>query len=65
MQRIVENHSISACQNELLSLEVGGVRTMVQLHATAALLTALDNTKDAVEITNENYEVQVSDIKGS
>ena len=61
----MENHSISVCQNELLSLEVGEVRTMVQLHATAALLTALDNTKDAVEITNENYEVQVSDIKGS
>lgn len=58
-QRIVENHNLSACMNELLCLEYGEVRTQLQLGAATALFCALDNVHDAVEIASDDREIQV------
>ena len=48
-----------ACMNELLMLEVNDIHTQLQLSAAQALLTAVDNSTSAVEITSEDNIVQV------
>ena len=45
--------------NELHQLAYGEVRTQRKLRACGALVTALDNISDAVEITNETHVIQV------
>lgn len=59
-QRFVENPSISVCHNELLLLEHGEVRLQNQLSATKALYTATESCVDAIEITNEDHDIEVS-----
>ena len=46
--------------NELHQLAYGEVRTQRKLRACGALVTALDNISDAVEITNETHVIQVT-----
>ena len=48
-----------ACMNELLMLEVNDIHTQLQLSAAQALLTAVDHSASAVEITSEDHIVQV------
>ena len=55
----MENANVSVCLNELLSLEHGEVQSRVRLHAAKALLSAAENSLDAIEITNEDYLIQV------
>lgn len=57
-KRVVENHNLNACINELLCLEYGEVRTQLQLSAANALFCALDNVSDAVEIASDDREIQ-------
>lgn len=59
LQRIVENLNVSVCMNELLCLEYGEFRVQNKLRATRALFTALDSVSDAVEIADENRDIQV------
>ena len=60
-QKISENTNAHACLNELLSLEHGEVRSQLKLRACNALFSALDKVSDAVEISNEDQEIQVQD----
>ncbi|XP_048248345.1 high affinity cAMP-specific and IBMX-insensitive 3',5'-cyclic phosphodiesterase 8B-like isoform X1 [Haliotis rufescens] len=57
-RRYIEKTNVGSCINELLSLEHGEVRSQIKLKACIALFTALDNVSDAVEITNEENEIQ-------
>ncbi|KAL5004048.1 hypothetical protein ScPMuIL_017504, partial [Solemya velum] len=57
-KRYTENPNIGACLNELLSLEYTEVRSQLKLRACNALFTALDQVSDAVEIANEDNEIQ-------
>ncbi|CAG5118716.1 unnamed protein product, partial [Candidula unifasciata] len=57
-RRYQENSCLSACINELQSLEAGEVRSNVRLKACNGLFVALDNVAEAVEITNSNHEIQ-------
>ena len=59
LQRFVENANVSVCLNELLMVEHNDVRTRVQLAGAAALLAALESCSDAVEICNDENQVQV------
>lgn len=60
MQRFVENTDIGVCMNELHQLTHGEVRTQRKLRACAALITALDDVSDAVEISSDDHRIQVS-----
>ncbi|KAK3588622.1 hypothetical protein CHS0354_021492 [Potamilus streckersoni] len=53
-----ENANIGACFNELLTIEHGEVKSRSKLSACNALLTALDNVQDAVEITDEEHIIE-------
>ncbi|XP_076465787.1 high affinity cAMP-specific and IBMX-insensitive 3',5'-cyclic phosphodiesterase 8B-like isoform X2 [Babylonia areolata] len=57
-KRITENTNLGCCVNELHQLAYGEVRTQRKLRACGALVTALDNISDAVEITNEEHTIQ-------
>ncbi|XP_012942280.1 high affinity cAMP-specific and IBMX-insensitive 3',5'-cyclic phosphodiesterase 8B [Aplysia californica] len=57
-RRYEENASVTACMNELQTLEVGEVRCRLQLKACAALFQALENVSEAVEVTNTDHEIQ-------
>ena len=59
LQRFMENASISVCLNELQTLERNEVCCQIKLRATAALFAATEQSNDAIEITSENFEVQV------
>ena len=50
---------MSVCLNEFLLLEYCEVRTRIQLMAAAALLAALETCADAVEVCNDEHQVQV------
>ena len=58
-QRFAENHNVGACYNELLQLEHGELRSRLKLRALNAMVHALDNIADSVEISNEDHEIQV------
>ncbi len=47
------------CLNELVTTEHGEVRCQVKLRAAQALVTAVENVSDALEITSEAHQVQV------
>jgi hypothetical protein len=47
------------CQNELLLVESGEVRLQRQLSAALAFHAVAENSADAIEITNEEHEIQV------
>ena len=47
------------CLAELQSLEHGEVRAQYRLRAARCLVVAVDNSSDAVEITDENHHTQV------
>uniref|UniRef100_A0A2C9K9X0 Phosphodiesterase n=1 Tax=Biomphalaria glabrata TaxID=6526 RepID=A0A2C9K9X0_BIOGL len=57
-RRFEENWCLSACINELQSLEFGEVRSALKLQTTHALIVALENVNEAVEITNSDHEIQ-------
>lgn len=40
-------------------MEFGEVRAQMKLRATQALIIAVEHATDAVEISNENHEIQV------
>jgi len=52
--------SIAVCLAELQSIEYYQSRLQSRLRSAQALLTAVDNSNDAIEITDENHQIQVS-----
>ena len=48
------------CQNELLMIEHNDVQNQLKLQGVKSLFTALENVDEAVEITNADHEIQVS-----
>uniref|UniRef100_A0A8K9XU60 Phosphodiesterase n=1 Tax=Oncorhynchus mykiss TaxID=8022 RepID=A0A8K9XU60_ONCMY len=63
-RRYVENANMMACYNELLQLERGEVLAQFKLRACNAIFTALEQSQEAIEITNEDQVIQV-DIQSS
>jgi len=57
-RQFIENSSVVVCQNELMCLEMGEVAVQSKLKAAQALLTAVEHSSEAVEITNEQLEIQ-------
>uniref|UniRef100_A0A8W8I9G5 Phosphodiesterase n=2 Tax=Magallana TaxID=2171616 RepID=A0A8W8I9G5_MAGGI len=57
-KRIPENHNVNSCINELLCLEYGEVRSQLKLRACSAVFSALDNISEAVQICNEDNQIQ-------
>ena len=55
----MENSSISVCLNELQLLERNEVCLQIKLRAAAALFAATEQSNDAIDITSEDFEVQV------
>ncbi|XP_047140732.1 high affinity cAMP-specific and IBMX-insensitive 3',5'-cyclic phosphodiesterase 8A isoform X2 [Hydra vulgaris] len=49
-KRFVEDHSITACYNELLSLDYGEVSLQCKLRATSCLFSAVEHAYDSIEI---------------
>ena len=60
IQRIMENASASVCLNELQALERTDVSCQIKLRAAAALCAATELSNDAIEVTSEEYEIQVN-----
>uniref|UniRef100_A0A8K9UUY0 Phosphodiesterase n=1 Tax=Oncorhynchus mykiss TaxID=8022 RepID=A0A8K9UUY0_ONCMY len=58
-RRYVENANMMACYNELLQLERGEVLAQFKLRACNAIFTALEQSQEAIEITNEDQVIQV------
>uniref|UniRef100_A0AAY5KUT8 Phosphodiesterase n=1 Tax=Esox lucius TaxID=8010 RepID=A0AAY5KUT8_ESOLU len=56
--RYVENTNMMACYNELLQLEHGEVRAQFKLRACNAIFTVLEQSQEAIEITNEDQVIQ-------
>lgn len=59
LQQFLENSNVGVCLNELQCMEFGEVRAQMKLRATQALIIAVEHATDAVEISNENHEIQV------
>ncbi|KAM8872562.1 high affinity cAMP-specific and IBMX-insensitive 3',5'-cyclic phosphodiesterase 8B isoform 2-T2 [Synchiropus picturatus] len=57
-RRLVENHSVTSCYNELLQVEHGEVRCHFKLRACNSVFTALEQCQEAVEITSEEHVIQ-------
>uniref|UniRef100_A0A673WXH8 Phosphodiesterase n=1 Tax=Salmo trutta TaxID=8032 RepID=A0A673WXH8_SALTR len=57
-RRYVENANMMACYNELLQLEHGEVLAQFKLRACNAIFTALEQSQEAIEITNEDQVIQ-------
>jgi high affinity cAMP-specific and IBMX-insensitive 3',5'-cyclic phosphodiesterase 8 len=57
-RRFMENANVSVCLNEMLLLEHGEVKSRIQLHAAHALLTVVESSTDAIELTNEHHQLQ-------
>ncbi|XP_052373615.1 high affinity cAMP-specific and IBMX-insensitive 3',5'-cyclic phosphodiesterase 8A, partial [Oncorhynchus keta] len=57
-RRYVENPNMMACYNELLQLERGEVLAQFKLRACNAIFTALEQSQEAIEITNEDQVIQ-------
>ncbi|XP_048471727.1 high affinity cAMP-specific and IBMX-insensitive 3',5'-cyclic phosphodiesterase 8B-like [Rhincodon typus] len=55
----IENPSIIACYNELIQLEFGEVRAQFKLRACSAIITALEQSQELIEITSEDNIIQV------
>ena len=62
-QRFTENCNVSVCMNDLLMLEHEDVQSRIRTHAAQALLTAVENASDAIELTSEDHEIQVSNTQ--
>ncbi|XP_060709270.1 high affinity cAMP-specific and IBMX-insensitive 3',5'-cyclic phosphodiesterase 8A isoform X1 [Hemiscyllium ocellatum] len=54
----IENPSIVACYNELIQLEFGEVRAQFKLRACSAIITALEQSQESIEITSEDNIIQ-------
>ncbi|XP_038669154.1 high affinity cAMP-specific and IBMX-insensitive 3',5'-cyclic phosphodiesterase 8A isoform X2 [Scyliorhinus canicula] len=54
----IENPSIIACYNELIQLEFGEVRAQFKLRASSTIFTALEQSQESIEITNEDNIIQ-------
>lgn len=57
-RQFVENVNVNACLSELRWIEHGEARAQVRLVAAQAAFVAVEHSTDAVEITNENHEIQ-------
>ncbi|XP_071844732.1 high affinity cAMP-specific and IBMX-insensitive 3',5'-cyclic phosphodiesterase 8B-like isoform X2 [Apostichopus japonicus] len=57
-RRYPENPNAGNCLNELYQLELGEVRSNFKLRTTNCLFSAIDNSREAIEITNENHDIQ-------
>uniref|UniRef100_A0A1I8IRR7 Phosphodiesterase n=1 Tax=Macrostomum lignano TaxID=282301 RepID=A0A1I8IRR7_9PLAT len=57
-----ESISIEACCEELLDTQHNNFRCQQKLTAFAALATALTHCSDAVEITNDKFQIQVINL---
>ena len=62
LQQFVENHSVGICLAELQSIEHHDCRLQSKLKAAHAFLTAVDNSNDAIEIADENHQIQASSM---
>ncbi|XP_048829020.1 high affinity cAMP-specific and IBMX-insensitive 3',5'-cyclic phosphodiesterase 8A-like [Brienomyrus brachyistius] len=54
----VENPSVMSCYNELIQLEHGEVQAQFRLRACSAIFTAMEQSEEAIEITNEDKVIQ-------
>ncbi|XP_026865685.2 high affinity cAMP-specific and IBMX-insensitive 3',5'-cyclic phosphodiesterase 8A [Electrophorus electricus] len=57
-RRYVENSNMMACYNELIQLHHGEIRAQIKLRACNAIFTALEQSQDAIEISNEDHLIQ-------
>ncbi|KAF4071782.1 hypothetical protein AMELA_G00266670 [Ameiurus melas] len=57
-RRYTENSNVMACYNELLQLHHGEIRGQIKLRACNAIFTALEQSQDAIEISNEDQLIQ-------
>uniref|UniRef100_A0A3B1JXH7 Phosphodiesterase n=1 Tax=Astyanax mexicanus TaxID=7994 RepID=A0A3B1JXH7_ASTMX len=57
-RRYVENSNMMACYNELIQLHHGEIRSQIKLRACNAIFTALEQSQDAIEISNEDQLIQ-------
>uniref|UniRef100_A0A8C9T3Y2 Phosphodiesterase n=1 Tax=Scleropages formosus TaxID=113540 RepID=A0A8C9T3Y2_SCLFO len=57
-RRYVENPHMMSCYNELIQLEYGEVHAQFQLRACNAIFTAMEQSQEAIEITNEDQLIQ-------
>ncbi|KAL4660739.1 high affinity cAMP-specific and IBMX-insensitive 3',5'-cyclic phosphodiesterase 8A-like [Arapaima gigas] len=57
-RRYVENPHMMSCYNELIQLEYGEVHAQFRLRACNAIFTAMEQSQEAIEITNEDQLIQ-------
>ncbi|XP_051952614.1 high affinity cAMP-specific and IBMX-insensitive 3',5'-cyclic phosphodiesterase 8A-like [Xyrauchen texanus] len=57
-RRYVENSNMMACYNELIQLHFGEVRAQIKLRACNAVFTALEQSQEVIEISNEDQLIQ-------
>ncbi|KAL4228195.1 High affinity cAMP-specific and IBMX-insensitive 3' [Mactra antiquata] len=57
-RRYIENSNVGSCMNELLQIEHGEYLSQQKLRTCNALFNAIDCVADAVEISNEDHEIQ-------
>ncbi|XP_051580105.1 high affinity cAMP-specific and IBMX-insensitive 3',5'-cyclic phosphodiesterase 8A isoform X2 [Myxocyprinus asiaticus] len=57
-RRYVENSNMMACYNELIQLHHGEIRAQIKLRACNSVFTALEQSQEAVEISNEDQLIQ-------
>ncbi|KAM9480901.1 high affinity cAMP-specific and IBMX-insensitive 3',5'-cyclic phosphodiesterase 8A isoform 1-T2 [Clarias gariepinus] len=57
-RRYIENSNVMACYNELIQLHHGEIRAQIKLRACNAIFTALEQSQDAIEISNEDQLIQ-------
>ncbi|KAI5097866.1 high affinity cAMP-specific and IBMX-insensitive 3',5'-cyclic phosphodiesterase 8A, partial [Silurus meridionalis] len=57
-RRYIENSNVMACYNELIQLHHGEIRAQIKLRACNAIFTALEQSQDAIEISNEDHLIE-------
>ncbi|XP_055030280.1 high affinity cAMP-specific and IBMX-insensitive 3',5'-cyclic phosphodiesterase 8A isoform X2 [Misgurnus anguillicaudatus] len=57
-RRYIENANLMTCYNELIQLHHGEIRAQIKLRACNAVFTALEQSQEAIEISNEDQLIQ-------
>lgn len=57
-RRYIENANHMTCYNELIQLHHGEIRAQIKLRACNAVFTALEQSQEAIEISNEDQLIQ-------
>ncbi|XP_057203598.1 high affinity cAMP-specific and IBMX-insensitive 3',5'-cyclic phosphodiesterase 8A isoform X2 [Triplophysa rosa] len=57
-RRFIENSNMMTCYNELIQLYHGEIRAQIKLRACNAVFTALEQSQEAIEISNEDQLIQ-------